>query len=158
MLNESLGLTGCNGTPQDKSGCYRLPTSAEWEYAARGGTSTLYSFGDDSSVLGDYGWYSDNSGYKTHKVGMKKANPKGLYDVHGNVQEWVQDQVSDKLPEGVDPLYEIKPDEGFPRTYRILRGGSWGGSKKDLQSASRNSGPPENGRDSDLGFRLVKTL
>ena len=94
-LNEALGLTGCDGTPNSAKNCYRLPTEAEWEYSARGGTVTAYFCGNDHkwlfwfSDLEDYAWYWDNSDYKTYPVGSKKPNPWGLYDVNGNVAEWV---------------------------------------------------------------------
>ena len=82
-LNRLVGLRGCLGSPKDPRGCYRLPTEAEWEWAVRAGTETAYFFGNDSSQLGRYAVYTENSGGRTHKVrGNRLANPWGLYDVY----------------------------------------------------------------------------
>jgi formylglycine-generating enzyme required for sulfatase activity len=130
---------------------YRLPTEAEWEYAARAGTTGAYSFGDDPDSLGLYGWYWHNAGEKTHSVGQKGSNPWGLYDMHGNVWEWVQDwygkgYYSDST--GIDPR---GPSSG---TARVLRGGSWIDDASGCSAAYRNFFTPGD-RSGLHGFRLV---
>lgn len=122
---------------------YRLPTEAEWEYAARAGTDTAYFFGDDPQDLDEYAWHDGNSENKTQPVGQKKPNPLGLYDIHGNVWEWTLDQY---LPDGhqhlddgaVDPW--AKPDAEYPR---VVRGGSWNDGPERLRSAARRASSPD---------------
>ncbi|GFO96672.1 hypothetical protein ig2599ANME_0861 [groundwater metagenome] len=133
---------------------YRLPTESEWEYAARAGTTTMYSFGDDESKLGDYAWYYSNSGNKIHEVGQKKPNPWGLYDIHGNVWEWVQDMWHDN--------YNGAPTDGSAwegdGSARVFRGGCWdSGAAGSLRSALRYRARPGY-RDGSLGFRLVRDV
>ncbi len=129
---------------------YRLPTEAEWEYAARAGTTTAYYFGDDAGRLGDYAWHSGSS--RTHPVGQKTPNAWGLYDMHGNVCEWCSDWYQDSyrgLPE-TDPT---GPNTG---TSRVLRGGSWLNDPGGCRSASRVRGAPGSRLSGgSLGFRLV---
>ena len=149
-LNDALNLTGCHGTPRDSKGCYRLPTEAEWEFAARGKSKTAYSFGNRPSLLKNYAWYWENSAKKTHPVGLKSPNPYGLYDVHGNVWEWVQDRYRNVLPGGIDPLYISSASD------RVVRGGSWSSSAQYLRSANRYYHYPLF-RYYFVGFRLVRT-
>ena len=134
---------------------YRLPTEAQWEYACRAGTETAFSFGDDESKLGEYGWFGGNAGDAgeeyAHKVGLKKPNPWGLHDMHGNVLEVCSDWYGEKLSSGVDP---VGPNAG---SGRVLRGGSWYGVASDRRSASRVYINPAFRFDC-LGFRIVRVL
>ena len=133
---------------------YRLPSEAEWEYAARAGSSARWSFGDRESALGDHAWFRGNSGRKTQPVGGKKANAFGLYDVHGNVWEWVEDCWNGS--------YSGAPKGGSAWnkgdcSRAVLRGGSRYGVPWWLRSAFR-SNDPRGDRGSDVGFRVARTL
>ena len=116
---------------------YRLPTEAEWEYACRAGSESAYSFGDDAGQLAEYAWYAENSEDKYQKVGTKKPNAWGLYDMHGNVAEWTLDQyiptVYSKRKEGErNPL--VVGDKVYPK---VVRGGSWMDTPNRLRSSAR---------------------
>ncbi|HZM05444.1 MAG TPA: SUMF1/EgtB/PvdO family nonheme iron enzyme [Candidatus Saccharimonadales bacterium] len=116
---------------------YRLPTEAEWEYACRAGTTTAYFFGDDPKELGDYAWFADNSDAKYQKVGKKKPNPWGLYDMCGNVDQWTLDQYDPdyykKFTEVVTEPWN-KATQPYPH---VVRGGSWQDDADKLRSACR---------------------
>ena len=140
-LNGKLGIT-------EEGKKYGLPTEAQWEYAARGGTETAYSFGDDPK---DLERYAVTGGGGTRPVRTRKPNPFGLYDVHGNVWEWVRDTYHGKLPGGRDPL------QSAPSNFRVVRGGSWVNGPRNLRSAYRIGDNPE-GRFSNVGFRIMRTL
>jgi formylglycine-generating enzyme required for sulfatase activity len=121
---------------------YRLPTEAQWEYAARGGKSSRFSFGDDASALGEYAWYRKNTvdvgEAFAHQVRQKKPNPWGLYDVHGNVDEWCRDA------EGPESSID-----------RVFRGGSWYEDASGCRTASRAWGEPDF-RWGAVGFRVAR--
>ena len=120
---------------------YRLPTEAEWEYACRAGTKTVYSFGDDPQQLDEYAWYVENSDGKPQKVGKKKPNPWGLYDMHGNVCEWCLDLY---FP---DAYRKHAPENPFFLTTKeypqAVRGGSWEADAAGCRSAVRDFSKPE---------------
>ena len=144
-LNESEG-----------SNVYRLPTEAEWEYACRAGTTTRWSFGDDESQLRHYAWYYDNAwgvGERDAQiVGTKRANPWGLYDMHGNVIEWVQDWYDGNYY-SVSP--SVDPQGPSSGSNRVLRGGNFGSDARSLRSATRGNNSPSY-RDFYVGFRILR--
>ena len=121
-------------------GTFRLPTEAEWEYACRAGTTTLYYWGDDpgETQIGEYAWYLGNSGSKTHDVGLKKSNGWGLYDMSGNVWEWCQDWSGNYNSEP-----QNDPTGADTGLYRVLRGGSWNSLPHDCRSACRGRISPD---------------
>lgn len=126
---------------------YRLPTESEWEYAARAGTT-----GDYAGNLDSMAWYTSNSDGRTHPSGTKQPNAWGLYDMHGNVWEWVQDWY------GAYPSGEVTDPQGpTSGSGRVIRGGGWIDSAAYCRSAYRNRGSPGY-RSYYLGFRLVRTL
>jgi formylglycine-generating enzyme required for sulfatase activity len=152
---------------------YRLPTEAEWEYACRAGTKTAYSFGDDAAQLGDYAWYFDNAdgGYK--KVGQKKPNPWGLYDMHGNACEWVLDQYIPDFYAQFKGKVAKNPIAPTTQMYsHVARGGHFDDDAEALRSAAR-VGSDKEWKQTDpqspqsvwyftdakwVGFRLVRPL
>lgn len=130
---------------------YRLPTEAEWEYACRAGTTTKYSCGEDRSRLGEHAWHGFNSGNQTQAVCKKKPNPWGLYDMHGNVWEWVGDWYGEY---GSGTVTDPQGPSVGGASVRVFRGGCWGSTTGNCRSANRNWYAPSNHYE-DLGLRLA---
>jgi formylglycine-generating enzyme required for sulfatase activity len=143
---------------QEGTDKYRLPTEAEWEYAARsGGKQEIYAGTSNESELGNYAWYDANSGGKTHPVGQKKPNGLGLYDMSGNVWEWVLDWYGG-YQSGPLSLFLSVTDPTGPSSgsHRVLRGGScYNGAGYCRAAFRRYYTPAIRGR--NLGFRLART-
>lgn len=118
---------------------YRLPSEAEWEYACRAGTTSAYSFGDDPKLLDEYAWYFDNSDDRYHPVGQKRPNPWGLFDMHGNVAEWVLDGFEIGAYARLAEAGFVRDPIVWPKTLypRVVRGGSWDDDPDRLRSAAR---------------------
>lgn len=152
---------------------YRLATEAEWEYAARAGTTTAYSFGDDAAAIGDYGWTRENSGEHPHQVATKKPNPWGLFDMHGNVAEWCLDEYD---PAAYAKLKDTRVEPvlvpGSARFPRVARGGSWDDDVVKARSGARTGSAPDWSRRDpqsprsiwwhtdaqNVGFRIVRAV
>ena len=149
---------------------YRLPTEAEWEFACRAGSSSQYFFGDNEKELEKYAWYNKNSKKAYHKVGQLGPNPWGLFDMLGNVSEWVLDQYDENYFSNMKEVHvdpELKPTSRYPR---ILKGGSYNDEAVALRCANTTKSLPEwNRRDPQIpksswwltdapfaGFRLVR--
>lgn len=128
---------------------FRLPTEAEWEFAARGGNYSRHYKYSGSNYIGDVAWYDDNSGNRTHPVGTKQPNELGLYDMSGNVYEWCSDWYG-----SYSSYSQSNPTGAASGSHRVLRGGSWIYFARGCRSSYRFSNTPGSSRN-DLGLRLV---
>jgi formylglycine-generating enzyme required for sulfatase activity len=171
-MQQFTALMYCRWLYQKTGIFYRLPTEAEWEYACRAGSSSVYPFGNDAKDLKQYAWYKDNSNKTYHKVGELQPNAWGLYDMLGNVAEWTLDQYDEtylsKTADGANDPF-VSPVSRNPRT---VRGGSFEDDAAQLRSANRLSSQPEwNRRDPQVpksrwwltdayfvGFRIVRPV
>lgn len=130
---------------------YRLPTEAEWEFAARAGSTGTWTFGNNEEQLGDYAWFKDNSGGAIHPVAQLKPSAWGLYDMHGNVSEWCSDWF------GPYPSREVTDPRGpYSGKFRVARGGNWYFTSRGCRSADRNQNLPGD-KSEKIGFRVVKS-
>ncbi len=172
-MTQHAARTYCRWLSAKTGRYYRLPTEAEWEYACRAGSTTAYHFGDDVSKLDEFAWYDSNSDDGYSKVGLKRPNAWGLYDMHGNVSEWVLDQYTlgfyDACSESTIKNPLLVPTKLYPR---VVRGGGWDEDAPMLRSAARKSSN-EDWKDLDpqipksiwyhtdalsVGFRVVRPL
>ena len=128
---------------------FRLPTEAEWEYAARGGKKSRGCQYSGSNNISDVAWYDDNSGSKTHAVGSKQSNELGIYDMSGNVWEWCQDWYG-----SYSSSSQVNPIGANSWSFRVIRGGSWIIAARRCRSSCRCNYAPDY-RDDNLGLRLV---
>jgi len=148
-FNDALAY--CNWLNDVFNGNYRLPTEAEWEYAARGGDKKSGYIYSGSDNLDKVGFYGDNSSGRTHNVGSKKSNELGLYDMSGNVWEWCQDWYNDTYYSNSPGSNPRGPSSGY---YHVLRGGAWGIAAANCRVTSRYESGPDY-RNLNRGFRVV---
>lgn len=139
-ITHHAAMEYCRWLSQKTGKKYRLPTEAEWEWACRAGTTTVFSFGDHPAKLGDYAWHDKNSEEVAKKVGQKKPNPWGLFDMHGNVSEWCIDTYQKDyygtLPRDKPSVNPFKPNTEIRYGY-VVRGGSWADPPEMCRSAVR---------------------
>jgi len=128
---------------------YRLPSEAEWEYACRAGTTNRFSFGDDPQAASAFAWTQENSDSTTHPVGLKRPNPWGLHDMHGNVWEWCLDWFA---PYPEEPA--TNPTGPATGKFKVFRGGGWNQEVEFARSANRFMMSPSNGI-YFVGFRVA---
>jgi formylglycine-generating enzyme required for sulfatase activity len=171
-MQQKTALMYCHWLYKKTGIFYRLPTEAEWEYACRAGTFSKYFFGDDEKQLEQYAWYKENSKKAYHKVGQLKPNAWGLYDMLGNVAEWVLDQYDENYFAKMKDLAADPELQPTTRNPRILKGGSYNDEAVELRCANRTrSLPVWNRRDPQVpkspwwltdapfaGFRLMRPL
>jgi len=134
---------------------YRLPSEAEWEYAERADSESVYYWGDSEKDADSFAWFNSNSEGKTHPVGEKRANAFGLYDMAGNVWEWLQDCWHDNYQSAPTDGSSWQEHNNGDCTHRVLRGGSWDSRLVLLRSAYRPRSYPDN-RYNYIGFRLAQ--
>lgn len=172
-ITHHAAMEYCRWLSEKTGKTYRLPTEAEWEYAARAGSKTAFSFGDDQAKVGEYGWFLDNADGKPREVAKKKPNAWGLFDMHGNVAEWVLDHYDQNFYASFKPGAPALSPVRLPTEKRyphVVRGGSWDDEPGALRSAARRaSGKEWSKRDPQLpqsiwwhteaitvGFRVVR--
>lgn len=169
-MTQQAALRYCKWLYEKTGIFFRLPTEAEWEYACRAGTSTTYYFGDDPEDLDDHAWYWDNSGEKYHATGTKKPNPWGLYDMSGNVSEWMLDQYVDDFASVLQSEDGWAPPSG--KYGRTVRGGAYDDDAATCGCGNRvRSNPKWQARDPQVpksiwwnpdapfvGFRIVRPI
>ncbi|MBL7806351.1 MAG: SUMF1/EgtB/PvdO family nonheme iron enzyme [Saprospiraceae bacterium] len=171
-MTQQAALRYCQWLSDKTGDFYRLPTEAEWEYACRAGTSTSFYWGDKQAGADEYAWYFDNSSGSYQKVGTKKPNAWGLYDMHGNVAEWTLDFYSDQYFTLLDSSSTNPLVFPLKKHSRTVKGGSFEDYTPQLRCASRKKSDPKwQARDPQIpkskwwnpdspfvGFRIVREL